>query len=114
MSASKNNERPTKKGRKLNTAYYKTNVKPVKTILHNYVVKKSRNGNALVLRIRDKKTGKNLPKITIVLHNGGFITCDKNMRFDYSVYQNVGYMNIDYRGYYVAFVKISCKRKRLH
>ena len=98
----------------MNTAYYKTNVKPVKTILHNYVVKKSRNGNALVLRIRDKKTGKNLPKITIVLHNGGFIACDKNMRFDYSVYQNVGYMNIDYRGYYVAFVKISCKRKRLH
>ena len=97
----------------MNTAYYKTKIKPVKTILHDYVVKKSRNGNTLVLRIQDKKTGKNLPKITIVLYNGGFITCNKNMSFAYSVASNIGYMNIYYRGYYVAFVKISCKRKRL-
>ena len=97
----------------MNTTYYKTKIKPVKTILHDFVVKKSRNGNVLVLHIRDKKTGKNLPKITIVLHNGGFITCDKNMSFAYSVYQNIGYMDIYYRGYYVAFVKISCTRKRL-
>ena len=97
----------------MSISYYKTKVKPVKTILHDYVVKKSRNGNTLVLRIQDKKTGKNLPKVTIVLHNGGFIACNKNMSFAYSVTSNIGYMNIYYCGNYVAFVKISCTRKRL-